>query len=182
MKGDFGGFFGRGVRTAAQCSLEFARKCVLQQLPDRLAFLVYPNQSYEGQPRVGDEVVFSHESVPNGQYHGPWSADDVVDFLWREGKVPEWIDIAVESVDDKQTFLGLFCCGRFTGTEELLYYRHQPISTSTQSNTVRNQEPAVSSRLGQRRNVGQVRPQTARIVIARTNVTGHPASTQACDS
>jgi len=47
----------------------------------------------------------------------------VVDYLWRDGKVPEWIDASVESEDGFRSFIGLRCCGRFTASEELLYHR-----------------------------------------------------------
>jgi hypothetical protein len=47
----------------------------------------------------------------------------VVDYLWRAGKVPEWIDAAVEAQDAHCSLIGLRCCGRFTASEELLYHR-----------------------------------------------------------
>jgi hypothetical protein len=112
------------LRTAAQQAVEFARLHVHQQLPDEVAFHVYPNQSYDGNPRVGDEEVFPEDSLPEGGYHGPWSARQVVSFLWRDEKVPEWIDIAVEAEDGARTLVGLRCCGRFTAQEELLYHRY----------------------------------------------------------
>lgn len=49
----------------------FAREHVVQQLPDEVEFRVYPNQSYDDNPRVGDEIVFSDESLPNGEFLGP---------------------------------------------------------------------------------------------------------------
>ena len=100
-----------------------SREYVLQQLPDDVAFRVYPNQSFDGNPRVGDEVVFPDETLPAGEFLGPWSAEEVVEFLWRDGKVPEWVDAAVESEDRNRTLIGLRCCGRFTASDELLYHR-----------------------------------------------------------
>lgn len=101
----------------------FAREHVLQPLFDEVAFLVYPNQSFDGNPRVGDEVVFPNESLPEGKFLGPWSVEEVVAYLWRAGKVPEWINAAVESQDGRRSLVGLRCCGRFTALEELLYHR-----------------------------------------------------------
>jgi len=109
------------LHTAAQRAVRFAREYVRQTLPDQVAFLIYPNQSHDGNPRVGDEVIFPEEGE---QRRGPWSAEQVVAFLWRDGKVPEWINIAVESEDGKRTLVGLRCCGRFTAREELLYHRY----------------------------------------------------------
>lgn len=84
---------------------------------------MYPNQSCDDNLRVGDEIVFPNESLPDGEFHGPWFDDEVVAFLWREGKVPEWIDASVVSLDVKSILIHLRCCGRFTESEELLYHR-----------------------------------------------------------
>ena len=115
------------LRVAARHAVQFARLLVEEALPDDVVFLVYPNQSYDGQPRVEDEVVFPDESLPEGEYHGPWPVAEVVGFLWRDGRVPEWIDTSVQARDDHHTVLGLRCCGRFTAREQLLYYRDRDI-------------------------------------------------------
>jgi hypothetical protein len=115
--------FEQHFRTAAEAALQFARRFVVQTLPDQMAFRVYPNQSYDGNPRVADEEVFPDESLGQGCFHGPWSFAEVIRFLWRNSKVPEWVDIAVESEDPSQTILSLQCCGRFTSAEDLLYHR-----------------------------------------------------------
>ncbi len=111
------------LRTAAQQAVEFARQHVREALPDEVVFRVYPNQSCDENPRVGDEAVFPDDSLSDGESHGPWSAGQVVDFLWRNGKVPEWIDVAVRDVDGRHTVVSLRCCGRFTEQDDLLYHR-----------------------------------------------------------
>jgi hypothetical protein len=93
-------------------------------LPDDARYLVYPNQSYDGNPRVGDEEVFPEESLPEDQFHGPWSTEATLNWLWRNGKVPEWIDVDVQAEGGRHTLIALRCCGRFTGQEELLYHRY----------------------------------------------------------
>jgi hypothetical protein len=96
---------------------------VLQTLPNEVAFLVYPNQSFDGNPRVADEVVYPEESLSDlDQYLGPWLSKQVVAYLWRDGKVPEWIDASVVAEDGVRTLVGLLCCGRYTATEALLYH------------------------------------------------------------
>jgi hypothetical protein len=115
--------FEERLRAAAQKVVLFAREFVRQSLPDEVAFRVYPKQSFEGNPRVGDEVVFPDESLPDGQYHGPWSVGETVAYLWRAGKVPEWVNAAVESEDGWRSLVALRCCGRFTASDELLYHR-----------------------------------------------------------
>jgi hypothetical protein len=114
--------------TAARHAVEFARDFVYQLLPDELGFRVYPNQSFDSTPRVGDEVIFPEESVLEGAFHGPWSTDETVDYLWRAGKVPEWIDVAVEASVDRFTLVALRCCGRFTASEDLRYHRLRGLS------------------------------------------------------
>jgi hypothetical protein len=119
------GAFEDRFRAATRQAIAFARLHVRQAVPDEAAFLVYPNQSCDENPRVGDEVVFPGDSLSEGACHGPWSAEQVVAFLWRDGKVPEWIDAAAEGVDGRRTLVGLRCCGRFTGQEALLYHRYE---------------------------------------------------------
>lgn len=117
--------FDERLRTAASLAVAFAREHVRQLLPEVLAFLVYPNQSCDDNPRVGDEVIFPNESLPEGEYHGPWQVEEVVGFLWRNGKVPEWVDVAVLAAGECCSLVALRCCGRFTAQEELLYHRNQ---------------------------------------------------------
>jgi len=123
---DFGTFEAR-LRAAASQAVECARQLVREALPDEVVFLVYPNQSCDEHPRVGDEVVFPDDSLPDGmppdgRHHGPWPIGQVVDFLWRDERVPEWIDIMVQGEDGYRTEVALVCCGRFTAQDDLLYY------------------------------------------------------------
>ena len=83
------------LRIATDQAIEFARQFVRQELPGKAVFLIYPNQSCDENPRVGDEVVYPEDSLLVGQNHGPWSAAEAMGFLWRAGKIPEWIDVAV---------------------------------------------------------------------------------------
>jgi hypothetical protein len=112
------------LHVAARRAVSFARAYVWQELPEEMAFLVYPNQSHDGHPRVGDERVFPADSLPRDRCHGPWSADEAVAFLWRDGQVPEWINVAVQVADGRRTLVGLRCCGRFTAQADLLYHQH----------------------------------------------------------
>jgi hypothetical protein len=116
--------FENRLRSAAEKTVLFAQEHVWQTLHDDIVFLICPNQSYDGNPQIGDEEVFPKESLPEGQCHGPWGFKEVIDFLWRNGKVPEWINIAVTSEDGQRTVVALRCCGRFTAQEELLYHRY----------------------------------------------------------
>ena len=46
----------------------------------------------------------------------------MVSLLWRDRRVPEWIDITVIAADARATYFELSCCGRFTGRADFLYY------------------------------------------------------------
>lgn len=113
------------LRTAARGAVQFTRDhFVRQPLPDEFALLVVPNCSFDDNPRVSDEEVFPDESLPAGQSHGPWSVGEAVEFLWRAGKVPEWIDISVVAEDGIRSLVQCRCCGRFSADEERLYHQH----------------------------------------------------------
>src|SRR4051794_38972207 len=101
------GRFEERLRAAAREAVRLARRCARQHLPDEVAFLVYPNQAADGNAPGGDESVYPQDTLPDGRAHGPWSAAEAVDFLWRDGAVPEWIDAAVEAEDGRRTLVGL---------------------------------------------------------------------------
>ena len=110
------------LQQAGQQAIKFARLFVRQNLPDDMAFLVHPNQSCDINPRKGDEIIFPNESLPEGQHHGPWSVAETTSFLWRDGKIPEWVDVAVKATEKNRTLIRLTCCGRFSASEDLWYH------------------------------------------------------------
>lgn len=116
--------FEERLRLASRHAVQFAREIAIQVLPDNVMYLVFPNQSYDGIPLKDDEIIFPEESLPSGQYLGPWTQEEVVEDLWRSGKVPEWIDVAVQAENSLQSLVALRCCGRFTANEENLYHQH----------------------------------------------------------
>lgn len=96
----------------------FAEGYVVNVMPDTFLYMVRLNQSYDGHPLKISERVYPEDIQP--AY--PMKAEDVVDLLWRDEHVPEWIDISVEGVDEVRTYMRLLCCGRFTNDDSLLYY------------------------------------------------------------
>jgi hypothetical protein len=108
---------------AAESAVIFARKYALNDLPDQVVFLVHPNQSCDENPRRGDEETYPEDTQKDDQPLTFRTAEAVVGYLWRNEKVPEWIDINVGGEDGDHTYLRLLCCGRFTATVELLYHR-----------------------------------------------------------
>jgi hypothetical protein len=64
-----------------------------------ISLLSFPNQSYDGNPLEADEEIFPNESLPEHGYLGPLKYEEALAFLWRAGKVPEWIDVSVQACD-----------------------------------------------------------------------------------
>ncbi len=95
---------------------------VRQTLPDEAWFLVGANQSYDGNPLVEDEQVFPNESSLG---RAERSLEEAADWLWRNGKVPEWVNLRAYDADEAATYILMECCGRFTALEELLYHRRE---------------------------------------------------------
>jgi hypothetical protein len=118
--------FATRLHEAAIAARTFAEKFIEEDLPELLRFRLRLNSSYDGNPRVGDEVVCpddgTHERASELR---DCSEQQVVDALWRDGRVPEWIDVAVTSETGSATLVQLLCCGRFTATDERLYHQRE---------------------------------------------------------
>jgi hypothetical protein len=111
-------------RALASCerAVAFARQFVIQALPSQYALLVFPNSSCDFN-LVDGEFVFPDESLPEDTYLGPMDVPGFVQHFWRNGNVPEWIDINVGGMTDDTTLLEVLVCGRFTANDDRLYHR-----------------------------------------------------------
>jgi hypothetical protein len=96
---------------------------VVDALPSHCRYRVFPKQSYDARPPREDEARYPDDAEFAAIGLGPWDIDEAVDSLWREGKVPAWIDVSVDSYDDRTTDVRLTRCGRFTARDDLLYHR-----------------------------------------------------------
>jgi hypothetical protein len=118
------GTFAERLHAASVVARDFAGSFVTETLPEKMLFRVRLNQSYDGNPLHHDERLYPEGSGVNlTERYSCCTESEVVDLLWRDNQVPEWIDIAVVATKGSATILGLTCCGRFTGNEELLYHR-----------------------------------------------------------
>ena len=93
---------------------------VTQDLPAKQLFLIQPNQSYDGNPLDDDEEVFPQDSLHSEEALGPLGSEAAAEWLWRQGKIPEWIDIRAFDANAVSSVLWLTCCGRFTALRERL--------------------------------------------------------------
>ena len=110
------------LHRASLLDRDFASQHVHNVLPASFRYLVHLNQSHDWEPLRPDQRVFPGDAATFGESIGPLEAESVVALLWREGHIPEWVDISVEHMDAEHTYLGLLCCGRFTSDDSRLYY------------------------------------------------------------
>jgi hypothetical protein len=106
---------------ASMSSLAFARRYVENDLPDTLRYHVVLNQSYDGKAETAERVY----PEDDGREYASLAAAAVADVLLRDGRCPEWIDVAVEAQADDHTRMRLLCCGRYTEDDSRMYYTRQ---------------------------------------------------------
>ncbi len=97
---------------------DFARQFIEEPLPDALRFRVHLNQSYDGTATAAFKLFPEDSSTTVDAI----DADRVIDVLWRDGWVPQWIDVAVIAETGSATVLDVSACGRFIDDEQRLYY------------------------------------------------------------
>lgn len=118
-------FAGR-LREASVLARDFAREFIREPLPDDLRFRVHLNCSYDGNPLVEDEVVYPNDSAfDRAMALHEVTEGQVLEALWRDGRVPEWIDLNVAGETGTATLIDVLSCGRFTAGERLLYHTRE---------------------------------------------------------
>lgn len=106
---------------ATRACVAVAKEQVTDSLPPSVVYRVFPNQSNDDELRPGEEV-FPEDTLAKDEFH-LMTSDEVVEFFWRNGKVPEWIDLNVVAVAAGRTVVEVNACGRFTANREFHYYR-----------------------------------------------------------
>jgi hypothetical protein len=112
---------------AAEQSRAFAQTLVSEPLPGDVVVRVRLNRSYPGARLRPGEVTYPGD--------GGWEQDfalrrcdlgTAVSVLWRDGRVPEWVNLTVVDRDESVTVIEAVCCGRFTADDDLLYKQSGP--------------------------------------------------------
>lgn len=114
--------FTRNLSQATLRSHELALMAVENELRQPFSFLVELNQSYDGNPLTSGEVIPEVMRARGGQSIGPLTHEEVVNLVWLDGLVPEWIDIIPWKAAATGLSFQLTCCGRFAEGEPLLYH------------------------------------------------------------
>jgi hypothetical protein len=117
--------FARHLASASEQVREFATRFVVNELPTRYRYLIEVGLHANDFTRPdGTSFPVMHETVgiTTTTHLGPLDAASVLDFLWREGAVPRWIDMNVRMADEAYTYLGLICAGDFHVDKDHLWY------------------------------------------------------------
>ena len=117
--------FSAHLRKAAEVARDFAATMVSEPLPERIAFDLHLNQSYDKHRDIEHERVFPDDSLRDPASLRNLSHAEVECELWRESCVPAWVDLAVCDVRNETTVISALCCGRFTKNEDFLYHRYE---------------------------------------------------------
>lgn len=115
--------FENNLILATQLSLEFARTLVVNELPDKIKYLVILGGSYDGNSLEKGEQIFPNDYGTRRKCF--LSSSEVTELLWRDGKVPEWINIYVDSENGEYSYIKLECCGRYSSDTRHIYHAHE---------------------------------------------------------
>jgi hypothetical protein len=117
--------FRERLHQAAILARDSARGFIEETLPDDIRFQLQLNSSHDAG--CSDVFRLFPEDSDRDVHLARMTLDGAVDELWRDGMIPQWIDIAVVGETEDTTLLHGTCCGRFTSDDELLYHQHSGI-------------------------------------------------------
>lgn len=117
-------FASRFASSAARAR-DFAQTLVLESLPRDLLFRVRLNSSNDRNASP-EAVVYPEDSAyERANALRRCSLETVIDTLWRDGRVPEWINLSAIDTTDDATLVEVVCCGRFTADDDRLYHQQE---------------------------------------------------------
>ena len=115
--------FAEHFRDAVVASKEIARFIVDERLPSADCFRLRLSRSDHRIPLLADEVLFQESSVDGHDRSSLCGRLEAVLLLWRNGAVPEWVNIRVAGVTRTATVFDIIFSERFTTNGSLLYHR-----------------------------------------------------------
>lgn len=111
---------------STRAAWRFAESLVSERLPEPLVFRVRLNQSYDGHaPRPGELRFPEDGALRTAVALSRCDAETAVATLWRDGHVPEWVNVGVVSETGTETVVEVVCCGRFTSDDSRLYHSEE---------------------------------------------------------
>lgn len=115
--------FIKNLISSTKHAVNFAQTLVSNKLPNKFRYIVFLSASYDGNPLDDEEQIFLDDQVKQNIHFD--NSIDVLELLWRDGMVPEWINIFVESEDREYTYIKLECCGRYSDDINHIYHVHE---------------------------------------------------------
>ena len=116
--------FQKNLNESIETAFSFARSLVSNELPDKIKYQIFMNCSYDRNKLEDGEVTLANKEQENSLIESE-STEEVFDILWREGRVPEWVNVSVASEDGIFTYLQLACSGKFSNRREHMYHAHE---------------------------------------------------------
>ena len=101
-------------------ALKFAENYVKNKLTTDFKYDVKLNVSQDNANLKGFDIYIED----NGVVKLDLFDNEVVDLLYRNGKIPVWIDISVLKSDGKTTTFNLLCTGRYSDNKNEYYYNN----------------------------------------------------------
>jgi hypothetical protein len=114
--------FKQRFHDAAARARDFARRYLEEPLPEALSFHLYLNQSVDLYASSDFKLFPEDSSEVHAVKLKHLSAEEVLATLWREGLVPQWVNLTVVGETGNTTLIEVLACGRFIGDEARLYH------------------------------------------------------------
>ncbi len=106
------------INGASFVSFKFAEQYLKNNLIPEFKYDVYLNVSND-DPSL---TQFDFYPEDNKRIEIGLTDKEVCDLIYRNGKVPVWIDIAVNKSNNRTTTFQLLCAGRYSDNKEEFYY------------------------------------------------------------
>ncbi len=103
---------------ASFLTFKFAENFVKNKLSTNFKYNLHLNSSVDDK----SQEKFDRYPEDNKKVYSNLNKNEVVELLYRKGKIPVWIDISVLNSNKNWTTLELICAGRYTNEKEELYY------------------------------------------------------------
>lgn len=108
---------------AYEKSVEFGQEFVLENLPRNVLFNLNLNASYDGNASSEFKLFPEDSDMSTGIRTKGIELDSAIYYLYRDGMVPQWVNLQLAGVTNGSAIVGIDSCGRFTADEELLYHQ-----------------------------------------------------------
>ena len=104
---------------ASFASFKFAKEFVKNDLKPEFKYDLELNVS-NNNPELKQFDIYPED---NGKKYFDLTDKEVTEILWRNNKIPVWIDISVAKSDRKKTTFRLICAGRYSDDKNEFYYK-----------------------------------------------------------